>query len=309
MPHPLSRRMAVRMIPFGLVIGTCTVLLQCLNNKKKKNDQTGEELEEGSGTPTFEQENPKEELKKEDSSNKQKDNTPNVFQTTKPNCIDGSNQIAIDKVQDAEEAFDPIIKLFGLESNAMIVIALPKYQHSNLKDIFLLTNTGTLLAHKGIGQLSDIDVDKTLKPVVFDNIFIGNHRRFALLYQTIDNLYSKHVLGKSIQFETNFNGKKVYGLTPVSVPTQDYFKSYINNIVEPIKEQFDYQQDQNIPIFAGLDTKFHPLTLDKNSLITDLIGTSLNTTNGEFKDFGRHNMFIHYKLVEDFYLRTIIKIV
>ena len=313
MPNFINRRMAMRFIPFGMILGSCTVLLQCLNKKKNNQQENPKPEEDPQDSPTEEPEQTEKEGDKNGSeqkpSDKENDQTANPFQPYKPHCVDNSNQIAIDKIRDAEEAFDPVIKLYGLESSAMVVIALPKYQHSNLKDIFLLSQSGKLLAHKGISEFSDIDLDKTLKPIFFDNLFIGNNRRFALLYQTIDNLYSKHILGEPSQFETTFKGLKAYGLTPVSVPTQDYFKSHINNIVTPIKEQFDYQQDPEAPILAGVDTKFHPITIDKNSHITDLIGRELITENGEFNDFGRYNAFIHYKLVKEYYLRTIVKIV
>lgn len=299
----------MRMIPFAMTIGIASLLQQCLNNNKKKDNESNEDLDkEEDPTAGKEKDDEEEGNKKDEESNTGGENT-SVFTSSQPKCVDDSNQVALDKVKNAEEAYDPIVKLFGIETNAMVVIALPKYQHSNLKDIYLLTHDGKLLAHKGLSELSDIDVDKTLKPILFDQIFIGNNRNFALLYQNIDNQYSKYILKEAAEFETTFKDKKVYGLSPISVPTPDYYSHHLNNIVTPVKDQFDYQQDPTANIFAGSDTKFHPLSIDNDSYLTDLIGNEISTENGAFSEFGRYQTLIHYKKVREYYLRTFIKIV
>lgn len=310
MQDPIDRRKALRTLPYWMVVGASTILLQCLNKNKKDTKQSSSDSEKETSETASESDETEKNTENDQSKNDSKNDNPNgTFQPTTPKCVANSNTVELEKVKIAEESFEPVIKIYGTEKSAMLVIALPKYQHSNLKDIYLLTGTGNLLAHKGLDELSDIDVDNTLKPILFDNIYIGANRYFTLLYQTIDNIYSKHAVKDPVHFETSFKGLNVYGLTPVSIPIQDYFKYHINNIVIPRSEQFDYLQDLDSQVFAGSETKFYPLTIDKDTYITDIMGKNLAVGENSFGDFSRHNIFVHYKLNKQFYLRTIVKIV
>ena len=234
-------------------------------------------------------------------------------QTTDSNqsCNADTNVIDWSKLENAYENLEPRYKFYGDSSSSMMVLSLPKYQHGNLIDVYLVRNSGKLIAQKGITEIADINENTTLKPIVFDNIQMKDDKRLVIIYKVADNQFgirfTKHEMQYDVTFSDNFRGKPAYGLTPSSVP--GYFAA--NQATpsfgpDPKVAQGFY--DLGTYTVGSEDSYFSGSSALKGYIITDLMGNILSENGEKFNNLIQFPEFICYKLVDDkFYLRTFIR--
>ncbi|MFK7826839.1 MAG: hypothetical protein AB8G05_22035 [Oligoflexales bacterium] len=226
-------------------------------------------------------------------------------------CNADTNVIEWSKLENAYENLEPSYKFYGDSSSSMLVLSLPKYQHGNLIDVYLVRYSGKLIAQKGITEIADINENTTLKPIVFDNIQMKDDKRLVIIYKVADNQFgikfTKHEMRYDVTFSDNFRGKPAYGMTPSSVP--GYFAANQAtpsfgpdpNVVQGFYDLGNYTVGSEDAFFAGSPAL-------KGYIITDLMGNTLSENGEKFNNLIQFPEFICYKLVDNkFYLRTFIR--
>ncbi|MCB9229587.1 MAG: hypothetical protein H6618_08245 [Deltaproteobacteria bacterium] len=224
------------------------------------------------------------------------------------------NKIDWQGLPDAGENLEAVYKFYGDHNSAMVVVSLPKYQHGNLSEMYLLRPSGKLLAGKGIVDQTDIRPDTSIRPVVFDNLRIKSDRQLILVFKTAcpncegSYFYSKHTMKYAIAFSDTFLGKKVQSPTPLSVPgVFGEYQAFAN--IGPNPEFTDRFFKSGSYSIASEDAVFSAATELKDCIITDLSGTPVSGAGDTFTDILEYPEFICYRLVDDqFYLRTFVRL-
>lgn len=226
-------------------------------------------------------------------------------------CDAKTNVIDWSKLENAYENLEPIYKFYGNTSSSMMVLSLPKYQHGNLIDIYLVRYSGKLIAQKGISELADINDNTTLKPVIFDNIQMKDDRRLVIIYKVVDNQFgirfTKHEMTYDVTFSDNFRGKPAFGLSPNSVPGH-FATSQATPSFGPDPNMLQGFYDLGKYTVASEDSYFLGSPGLQGFIITDLMGNVLSEDGEKFNNLIQYPEFICYKLVDNkFYMRTFIR--
>ena len=210
----------------------------------------------------------------------------------------------------AGEKFELETKCYGNIHSALFVLHFPKYQHGNLTEIFIVHDSGKLIAQKGILNSSDIADDDTILPIIFDHIFIEENTKYHLILKEGGKSYSRVEISEPLIFEKKFQGLNVHSFRSVSFPAQESYLHYVNNIFSPNAEQYSYITDKEQIIHMNYQAKFSNNSQLKDYVVTDLLGRILADEGDDFNDFTSYSMIICYKKVDKkYFLRTFVKIV
>ena len=298
-------------LPKSILLLLFVFLCRCLNKKKSQENSDG----------TNDRHSPESEALEKTSSDSytpqtNSTNTPPVEEDSVKNTNDlcawneNENTINLDHIPLASELYEASIRLFGTPKSALLAILLPKYQHGDLRGLYVSSKQGDLISYKAISEIGHIDVDSTLMPVIFDNVTIGSTRFFTLLFETIEGKLFKFELKEKINFDSDFRGLKAYGVGYPYLSNDDHYDFFNQNVFAPEISQFKILLEQSEIIKVSQEFSFRKFYFDPNVFVTDFFGNELKEDPQSSTSFSRNNFFICYVLSKkkNYYLRSLIKL-
>lgn len=224
-------------------------------------------------------------------------------------CEASGNSVNLDKIPDGGNEYRIRIKIYGNEISSMLVFSLPDYQKKDLTDIFLATDSGQLIAQRGVFDINDIKEDGFYRLFVFDHLRLRQGDKIVVLFKMISGLFLKKNVNLPVLFETRFRGLPVQGPGFPGFHNPDYYDRHPDNVFSPEDIDFLPEKGESVARFAGFGTKFLKRDDLEGTVVTDLLGDSLSEHGETFHQIGDTNLFIVYRLMDQkYWFRTFIRV-
>jgi len=223
-------------------------------------------------------------------------------------CEADGSKVLIDKVKEGGESFEISVKIYGSMQSALLALGLPKYQHSELSDVYISDSSGNLIAQRGISEISDVKEDQSLKILVFDNLWLMGVTGLTFLFRTMDGKFLKKTLQGEVATTDSFRTLKVYNLNQTAFENADYYDRHVSNNFAPEEKQYSFEKNADAQLQASFDAKFYTREEWSETIVTDLLGEVVAEHGENFHDLNQNTMFIVYRLMHrKFYFRTFVR--